>query len=119
MRPLDLGLSQPSLAHQLGVNRNVTTNREAGLQEPCLEVMPKMVAFLGYDVSTVHIPLAEQIGAGRRSVGLTQEAFAEQLGVSGDTVNLWQSGRREPTGLVMRRLGLSLTQSVSGPKPSL
>ncbi|GAB4195620.1 MAG: hypothetical protein OHK0013_02000 [Sandaracinaceae bacterium] len=32
----------------------------------------------------------------RDHLGLTQEQFAQQLGVSFSTVNVWENGKREP-----------------------
>jgi DNA-binding XRE family transcriptional regulator len=40
----------------------------------------------------------------RDHLGLTQEQFAQQLGLSFSTVNVWESGRREPLPFLRRRL---------------
>ena len=77
---------------------------ESNAQEPDLPQMPSVLEFLGYEPSTESERLAEAIRARRRSLGLTQEAFGELLGVSRETVNLWERGRREPIGLPLRRL---------------
>jgi transcriptional regulator with XRE-family HTH domain len=103
-RRLELGLSQVTLAKQLGLNRNTVTNWESNAQEPDLPQMPSVLEFLGYEPSTESERLAEAIRARRRSLGLTQGAFGELLGVSRETVNLWERGRREPIGLPLRRL---------------
>ncbi len=40
----------------------------------------------------------------RGHLGLTQEQFAQQLGVSFSTVNVWENGRRAPMPFLRRRL---------------
>ncbi len=40
----------------------------------------------------------------RNRLGLTQEQFAQQLGVSFSTVNVWENGKREPLPFLRRRL---------------
>jgi putative transcriptional regulator len=46
-------------------------------------------------VSEVELPAAAQA---RASVGLSQQEFAQLLGVSARTLQDWEQGRREPTG---------------------
>jgi len=38
------------------------------------------------------------------AVGLTQEQFAAQVGVTFSTVNRWENGRGAPSPLAMRRI---------------
>src|SRR4051795_4785311 len=40
----------------------------------------------------------------REKLGLTQAALAERLGVSFVTVNRWENGKVEPSGLALQRL---------------
>ena len=40
----------------------------------------------------------------RERLGLTQVALAERLGVSFVTVNRWENGKSEPSGLALQRL---------------
>jgi len=46
-------------------------------------------------VSKVELPAAAEA---RASVGLSQQEFAQLLGVSARTLQDWEQGRREPTG---------------------
>jgi putative transcriptional regulator len=46
-------------------------------------------------VSKVKLPAAAEA---RASVGLSQQEFAQLLGVSARTLQDWEQGRREPTG---------------------
>ncbi len=49
---------------------------------------------------------APSIRALRRSLGLSQAAFARELGVRQQTVSEWETGRYEPRGASARLLGL-------------
>lgn len=40
----------------------------------------------------------------RERMGLTQEQFAQEVGVSFSTVNQWENGRRRPQPYLMKRL---------------
>jgi putative transcriptional regulator len=40
----------------------------------------------------------------RQRLGLTQELFAHQVGVTFSTVNQWENGRRRPQPFLLRRL---------------
>ena len=46
-------------------------------------------------VTKVKLPAAAEA---RASVGLSQQEFAQLLGVSARTLQDWEQGRREPTG---------------------
>lgn len=52
---------------------------------------------------------AEQIRELRRSLGLSQEAFAQHLGVSVSSVRDWEQKRRKPRGLYAKVLEEQLT----------
>jgi transcriptional regulator with XRE-family HTH domain len=66
--------------------------------------MPAIIRFLGYD------PLAEATGWGERLVrrrttlGMTQKAAAEGLGVDQGTLAKWERGEREPAGAFLARV---------------
>jgi putative transcriptional regulator len=40
----------------------------------------------------------------RQALGLTQEQFAAEIGVTVSTVNRWENGRTRPQPLAMRRI---------------
>jgi transcriptional regulator with XRE-family HTH domain len=44
------------------------------------------------------------IAGARKRLGLTQQAFADRLGISRRTVESWESGRRPPAGLYKKAL---------------
>jgi len=53
------------------------------------------------DTSTDFAALVRNL---RDHLGLTQEQFAQELGVSFSTVNVWENGKREPLPFLRRRL---------------
>lgn len=46
----------------------------------------------------IHFPPGEDVGAIRKKTGLSQTAFARQIGVSVATLRNWEQGRRRPEG---------------------
>jgi transcriptional regulator with XRE-family HTH domain len=40
----------------------------------------------------------------RKSLGMTQEQFAKEVGVTFSTVNQWENGRRQPQPFLLNRL---------------
>jgi transcriptional regulator with XRE-family HTH domain len=53
------------------------------------------------DTSTDFAALVRDL---RDQLRLTQEQFAQKLGVSFSTVNVWENGKREPLPFLRRRL---------------
>lgn len=51
--------------------------------------------------------VASDIARLRHRIGLTQKAFAAALGVSGQTVNNWERGRKRPDGSSARLLQIA------------
>jgi putative transcriptional regulator len=56
-------------------------------------------------VSKVKLPAAAEA---RASVGLSQQEFAQLLGVSARTLQDWEQGRREPTGAARTLLKMAV-----------
>lgn len=110
-RRLDLNLSQAALAWQFGVNRNAVTSWENGVQKPDLVHMQLVIEFLGYEPSIDVSNPAEAIRARRHLMGLTQKALGDLVGVSRETVNLWERGKRKPTGSALRHVNSLLRNS--------
>ena len=55
-------------------------------------------------VVTEQMEIAELIREMRRRLGLSQEKFAHQLGVTCLTVNRWENGRAKPSPLAMEKI---------------
>ena len=53
----------------------------------------------------------------RQRLGLTQEQFAQKLGVSFSTVNVWENGKRAPLPFLRQRL-LEMAQEAGVPTVS-
>ncbi len=49
----------------------------------------------------------------RERLGLTQEQFAQKVGVTYSTVNHWENGKRMPQPFLVKRL-LELKQEIDG-----
>ncbi len=48
--------------------------------------------------------VAELVKRLRERMGLTQEQFAREVGVTFSTVNLWENGHRRPQPYLLKRL---------------
>jgi putative transcriptional regulator len=57
-------------------------------------------------VTKVRLPAAAEA---RASVGLSQQEFAQLLGVSARTLQDWEQGRREPTGAAKTLLRVAVS----------
>ena len=55
----------------------------------------------------------------RLALGLTQERFARELGVTLSTVSRWETGRSQPSALAQRRLEELLQKLESQQKANL
>lgn len=58
----------------------------------------------------------------RRRMGLTQEQFAREVGVTFSTVNQWENGRRHPQPFLLKRLlemNVSIGEPTSKPRAKL
>ena len=51
----------------------------------------------------------------RERLGLTQEQFAQKVGVTFSTVNHWENGKRRPQPFLVRRL-LEMKEELNGRK---
>ena len=60
------------------------------------------------------IPITEKIRALRLKLGLTQEQFAQKVGVSFSTVNEWENGKRKPSPLAMKQLESLIQEAGEG-----
>ena len=64
-------------------------------QDDLLDSVKQMRRGRAARVTKVKLPAAAEA---RASVGLSQQDFAQLLGVSARTLQDWEQGRREPTG---------------------
>ena len=74
-------------------------NWEGQHRNPALPIMPAIIRFLGYNPLPEADTLANKLTRYRVSLGITQEALAEKLGIDPCTLARWERGDRTPTGL--------------------
>jgi putative transcriptional regulator len=67
----------------------------AKFQKDLLESARQMKRGQAARITKVKLPAAAEA---RASIGMSQQEFAELLGVSARTLQDWEQGRREPTG---------------------
>lgn len=97
-RRLDLGLLQREVAERIGVDPATVTNRELRHVAPEFRWLPAIIDFLGYDPRPRPATIRQALIRHREGQGLSQRAFADQLGVDPSTLAKWERGRRVPAG---------------------
>jgi putative transcriptional regulator len=53
----------------------------------------------------------------RGVVGLTQEQFAAEVGVTYNTVNRWERGHMQPSPLALKQIDRILQETICSPSP--
>lgn len=110
----DGGMSQGELAKVLGVTRQTVSKWEADVCRPKVKVLQAicgvfgvdMSYFTGEEVSPQQIcTLGEFIRKLRRRAKLSQEQFAERMGVSRQMISLWETGEVKPRAGMLQKLG--------------
>jgi transcriptional regulator with XRE-family HTH domain len=104
-RRLDLGLLQREVAEKLGVTASTIWNWEANHSSPQLRLIPKVIAFLGYDLCcTQPGSFGERLLADRRAQGMSQKGLAYLLGVDPGTLGKWERGQSHPSERLLPKL---------------
>ena len=104
-RRLDLGLRQADVAEIVGCDKMTVVNWEkCHTALPHIRHMAGVVQFLGFNPFSAGDTMAQRLGNHRKARGLTQKAFAAQLGVDQSTLAKWERGEREPTGGFLERI---------------
>ena len=109
-RRLDLGLKQRDAAKMIGCNYLTIVNWEKGHFTPRVNHMAGLVRFLGYNPLPTGTTIAEQLVAYRKTRGLTQKAFAHELGFDPSTLAKWERGDRLPQGNFLERVLSTMKQ---------
>ena len=97
-RRLDLNLKQIEVAKIIGCDEMTLVNWEKSYASPRINLMGKVVEFLGFNPFQKCDTLAQQIVSHRTALGTTQKEFAQQLGIDPSTLARWERGEREPQG---------------------
>jgi transcriptional regulator with XRE-family HTH domain len=95
---LDLRLRQIEVAKIIGCDEMSLVAWEKGYRTPRINYMGKVVQFLGLNPFTEWDTLAQRLLNHRRARGLSQKAFAAQLGVDPGMLARWERGERAPSG---------------------
>ena len=111
----DGGMSQGELAKVLGVTRQTVSKWEADVCRPKVKVLQAICGVFGVDMSYFTgeedltpqqiCTLGEFIRKLRRRAKLSQEQFAERMGVSRQMISLWETDEVKPRARVLQKLG--------------
>lgn len=110
----DGGMSQGELAKVLGVTRQTVSKWEADVCRPKANVLQTLCGLFGVDMSYftgVEVSpqqigtLGEFIRKLRRRAKLSQEQFAERMGVSRQMISLWETDEVKPRAGMLQKLG--------------
>jgi len=112
---LDLGLFQKGVAKRIGVDETAIYNWEGNRTSPQIHHLPRIIRFLGYNPLPVSESLPDKLLTTRRSLGVTQKTFAEQLGVDPGTLRSWENGKRLPS----KKLSRIIAGFLRSPEPEL
>ena len=111
----DGGMSQGELAKILGVTRQTISKWEADVCRPKVKVLQAICGVFGVDMSYFTgeedltpqqiCTLGEFIRKLRRRAKLSQEQFAERMGVSRQMISLWEIDEVKPRAGMLQKLG--------------
>ena len=111
----DGGMSQGELAKVLGVTRQTVSKWEADVCRPKVKVLQAICGLFGVDMSYFTgeedltpqqiCTLGEFIRKLRRRAKLSQEQFAERMGVSRRMISLWETDEVKPRAGMLQKLG--------------
>lgn len=96
---LDRGLYQKHVAKLFRGTTDSVACWENNRNQPSLSMVPRIIAFLGYNPNPDAQPdetLAEQIVRVRRVLGIRKKELVRQLGVDSRALAHWECGRRQP-----------------------
>jgi DNA-binding transcriptional regulator YiaG len=103
-RRYELGLFQDEVASRLGVGVHTLVTWERNQAEPAVRLVPKIIAFLGYNPFPKPTTLGERIVARRRSLGIARKRLAWALGVDEGALRNCETGGTELTGSYRARV---------------
>lgn len=103
---LELGLRQKEVAERPGVTESTIVNWELGHTRPNLQMLPKVIEFMGHDPRPE--PEAGSVSQAlvryRLRRGISQRQLATSLRVDPSTLAKWERGIRVPSGRFLQRV---------------
>ena len=104
-RRLDLGLRQRDVAEIVGCDTMTVVNWEKSHTAfPRINHMAGVVRFLGFNPLPNGDSVAQRLVNHRKALGVTQNQFAQELGVDPSTLAKWERGERQPVGKYLDRV---------------
>jgi transcriptional regulator with XRE-family HTH domain len=100
----ELGLFQKEAAQLMGMDHFTLLTWEKNQATPSVRMLPRIIAFLGYDPHPEPATLGERIASKRRFLGLSRKRTAKRLGVDEATLARWESDRSRPLGRTLQDL---------------
>jgi len=84
------------------VDETTLFNWERNKARPQIHYHPRILKFLGYNPSPLPESLRERLLRERKTLGLTQKAFAKRMGVDPTTLARWEKGKGTPSKKLQR-----------------
>ncbi|MBI1805108.1 MAG: helix-turn-helix transcriptional regulator [Ignavibacteriae bacterium] len=98
------------LARRFAVTPDTVYSWEYNKFEPSAHHLPRIMEFLGYKPEVIlRTHCGEQILAYRKAHGLTQQKFADLLGIHKGTLSQWEKNRKRPSKQLLRKLSTFIT----------
>ena len=102
---LELNLLQSDLARMFKVSEDCITYWENNRSEPQIRFMPAIISFLGYlPFSIDSSSLGGKIKLYRHINGISQEEFANMVGVNESTVFYYENDKHKPLPKTLKKI---------------
>jgi len=104
-RRLELGLYQAEVAEILVVTESTVTNWEKNKTDPTLQLLPKIIKFVGYDPMPGDTEnLGEKMLRYRKCRGVSQKELAKQMGIDPTTLSRLERNRGRHFSSVLEKV---------------
>ena len=107
-------LFQKQIAEIIGVDEVTIYNWESNRNEPALQLIPRIIEFLGYCRYTADLPVVEKLRVWRQSIGFSQKRMAEALGIDEGTLRGLETGSRKPAEKYLESIRAFIPHQIDG-----
>ena len=111
---MDRGLTQRTLAEQLGIREETVHLWEAGRARPLPRHYGAIIRLLELDSAPSAGTLSERLRSTRLGLSLTQAQMAKRLAIDEGSISRWESGSRQPSRWMTDRLACLLDAIEAG-----